>query len=107
MFTLSYKNSFLTLLGLCALLYVLFCGYYTDKSVLYLILYFILSILLDLTFVYMNMFTTFILSPIIFTLSSVLKYVGMICVLVSAVGRILLVAKLFGFKEIPKNLQYF
>jgi len=83
------------LLGLSALLYVLFCGYYTDKSVLYLILYFIFSILLDLGFVCLNMFSQLILSPLIFTFNSFLKYIGMICILVTIVSRVILIIKLF------------
>lgn len=94
-------------MGLTSLLYILFCGYYTDKSVTYLILYFILSILMDLGFIYLNMFTPLILTPIIYTFNSFLKYIGMICILVSIVGRILLIINLFAYKEIPKNLHYF
>lgn len=107
LFCLSYKNSFVNLVGLCSLLYVLFCGYYTDKSVFYLILYFILSILLDLGFVYLNMFTSLILSPIIYTFNNFLKYIGMICILVSLVARLLLIINMFSYKEIPKQLHYF
>ncbi len=99
---LSYKNSFMNMVGLCSLLYVLFCGYYTDKSIVYLILYLILSVLLDICFVYLNLFSEFIISPIIYTFNTFLKYIGMIVVLVTIVGRILLVINLFWYREIPK-----
>ena len=48
-------------------LYLLFIGYYTDKSVVYLLLYLVFSILLDLSYGGLNILTTFILNPIIYT----------------------------------------
>jgi hypothetical protein len=102
LFVLSYKNSFMNMVGLCSLLYVLFCGYYTDKSILYVILYLMLSILLDICFVYLNIFSELIMSPIIYTYNTFLKYIGMIVVLVSIVGRVLLIVNLFWYREIPK-----
>ncbi len=99
---LSYKNSFMNMVGLCSLLYVLFCGYYTDKSIVYLMLYLMLSVLLDICFVYLNLFSELIMSPIIYTFNTFLKYIGMIVVLVSIVGRILLIINLFWYREIPK-----
>ena len=102
LFVLSYKNSFMNMVGLCSLLYVLFCGYYTDKSILYVILYLMLSILLDICFVYLNIFSELVMSPIIYTYNTFLKYIGMIVVLVSIVGRILLIVNLFWYREIPK-----
>jgi hypothetical protein len=95
---MSYKNSFLTMIGLCSTLYILFCGYYSEKSVNYLIILIILSMLFDGGYVYLNMFTKLIMNPIIFTFNNVLKYVGMISILVSIVIRLILIIKLFSYR---------
>ena len=107
LFILSYRVSFFNLLGYLCLLYVLFLGYYTDKSVVYLIVYFGVSLLLDLGFAYMNMFTTLILNPVVFTYNTFLKYIATITLLVSVIVRLLLMVRLLQYREIPKHLQYF
>jgi hypothetical protein len=98
LFVLSYRFSFFTVLGYTFLLYLLFLGYYTDKTVVYVILYLVVSILLDLGYVYLNMFTSFILNPIIFTYNTFIKYIAMVVMLVSVIGRVILIVKLLAYK---------
>lgn len=107
MLILSYRLSFFNMLGFLCILYVLFLGYYTDKSIIYIIIYLIISILFDLSYIYLNLFTTLILNPVVFTGNIFLKYVAAIIVLLSVIARVVLVARLFPYREIPKNLQYF
>jgi hypothetical protein len=95
---LSYRFSFFNITGLFFLLYVLFCGYYTDRSIVYIIVYFVFSMLIDLGYVYLNMFTTLILNPIVFTENTFLKYIAMISILVSVVARMVLILKILPFK---------
>lgn len=102
-----YRVSFINMLGLLGLLYVLFLGYYTDKSVVYLIIYFGLSVILDLVYAYVNILTTVILNPIVFTNNTFLKYIATVTLLVSVIIRLILMIRLSEYKEIPKNLQYF
>lgn len=107
MFVMIYRVSFINMLGLLGLLYVLFLGYYTDKSVVYLIIYFGLSVILDLVYAYVNILTTVILNPIVFTNNTFLKYIATVTLLVSVIIRLILMIRLSEYKEIPKNLQYF
>jgi hypothetical protein len=107
MFVIIYRVSFINMLGLLGLLYVLFLGYYTDKSVVYLIIYFGMSVILDLVYAYVNILTTVILNPIVFTNNTFLKYIATVTLLVSVIIRLILMIRLSEYKEIPKNLQYF
>lgn len=107
MFVMIYRVSFINMLGLLGLLYVLFLGYYTDKSVVYLIIYFGTSVILDLVYAYVNILTTVILNPIVFTNNTFLKYIATVTLLVSVIIRLILMIRLSEYKEIPKNLQYF
>lgn len=107
LFVLSYRVSFFNLLGLLCVLYVLFLGYYTDKSFVYLIVYFAMSVVLDISYAYINIFSTIILTPVVFTYNTFLKYIAMITILVSVIARLLLIARLFAYRWIPKHLQYF
>lgn len=107
LFVISYRVSFFNMLGLLCVLYVLFLGYYTDKSVVYLIIYFAVSVVLDLCYVYMNLFTSVILNPIVFTFNTFLKYIVTVTILVSIIARLLLMVRLLAYREIPKHLQYF
>ncbi len=98
MFALTYRFSFFTILGLVLLLYILFLGYYTDKSVVYLIVYFIFSILFDLGFGYLDLFTEWILNPVIFTYNTFLKYIAMAAILLSIVCRVVIIIKLLSYR---------
>lgn len=98
LFVLSYRVSFFNLLGLLCVLYVLFLGYYTDKSFVYLIVYFAMSVVLDISYAYINIFSTIILTPVVFTYNTFLKYIAMITILVSVIARLLLIARLFAYR---------
>lgn len=98
LFILSYRVSFFNILGLLCLLYVLFLGYYTDKSVAYLIGYFGISVILDLVFAYLNIFTSTILNPVVFTFNTFLKYIATVAVLVSVIARLILMIRLFSYR---------
>lgn len=107
LFVLSYKNSFLTILCYFFILHVLFLGYYNDKSVIYIIAYTVLTMLLDLSFIALNMFTKFIESPIVYTYNTFLKYIATLVMIVSVIGRIILLVKLIKYTQIPKSIEYF
>jgi len=95
---LTFRVSFFTMLGVGFVLYILFLGYHTDRSVVHVIGYFIVSVFFDLGYVFLNMSTTMILNPIIYTQNTFMKFIAMGLLVLSAILRVILVIKLVKYK---------
>ena len=94
----TQRYSFFTILTFTFLLYVLFIGYYNNHSITYVMLWLVMSIILDIGFISLQMFTNLLMMPIVYNGNSFLKYVAFVIIIVSIVLRVVVVIKLFAFK---------
>ena len=106
---MSYRLSFFTFLGFAFVVYWLFLGYYNEHAVIYIIIYILFSILFDLAFVGLNLFTSMILLPIIYSGNAIFNIIGMVLIIVSVILRMVLIINLFSYRTIPtsKTILYF
>jgi hypothetical protein len=108
LFVLSYRLSFITILGYLSTIYWLFLGYYNENTITYILLYIVLTIFLDGAYIILNLFTTLILQPIIYSKNNFFNILAMTLIAASIILRLIMLKYLFGFKVIPtKNLFYF
>lgn len=104
---LSYRLSFMTLLGFCFVLYLLFLGYYSNSTVTHLMIYLFFTIIFDLGYIYLNIQTNLILNPLIYTPYTFLKYIAMSLIGLTIIARIILLVKLRNYREVPNTILYF
>jgi hypothetical protein len=98
MFLLMVRLSFFTVLGFTFVLYVLFVGYYDSKSVTYTIIWIVMTIVFDIAYISLQVFSNLLITPIIYSGNSFFKYVGFVILILSIVLRVILVIKLLAFK---------
>ncbi len=105
---LTYKLSFLSLLGYLQVHFWLFVGYYSQKkSVPYMLLTMGLSILLDVGLIVVEILTELQIGPIKHSSNGVAYIVILGLIVVSIIVRLVLIVRILPFRTVSREKYYF
>ena len=99
--------NFLGILIVAQIYFLLFIGYYSSKAVFWLMIQIIVAVSLDVAHLSITTFTHWKVMPDVHSSNQVNYYFGWYCVLLGALVKTIIVFKLYEFRIIKTEEEYF